>query len=229
MTATIAQLFGTNPVTTSRVKVEVDSGGTSGASDVFQTVVSGSGTTLLGTATSSVTDDAAATAFAKNTSNTLSTVGARLESWRNNGTERIGFGFSGNQIYTPTNGASINETHTREAITLSLVGTGTVSSTNLAPANSRIKAFLCRVTTTITGSTDWSVKVTGGNNFVGIGGATAAQTGLTANTTAILVPAAHADQYNASATTVTITTTGIALTGIIEIVPVVETFTAPTS
>lgn len=133
------------------------------------------------------------------------------------------------KVAAAANGAFVLRSTASEEITLDLVGTTTVSVANLAPANSSIKAILCRVTTTITGSTDWAIQVTGGNDFVAIGTATAAQTSLTAGNTVVLVPAAFSDQFNAAATTLTITTTGIALTGKIRVTVVSDNYTAPTS
>lgn len=132
-------------------------------------------------------------------------------------------------IATPSNGSTATQTYSTELLTLSTLAVNTNTAGNLAPANSRIKAITYRVTTTISISTSFMVSVTGGNAFNSIGTATSAQTGLTSGTTGVLVPAAYADQYNTSATTLTVTTIGVAGTGAIRLTIYYETFVPPIS
>lgn len=128
-----------------------------------------------------------------------------------------------------TNGALVTSTYGREALTLSTSGTTTATSANLAVANAGIKAITYRITTTIATATAFTVKVTGGNAYCSIGTATTAQSTLTSGTTGVLVPCAHADAYNTSATTLTVTTTGTPSAGVIELIPFYDAYTAPTS
>jgi len=128
------------------------------------------------------------------------------------------------------NGSRDVESLTSELLTLSTGGTTTATSANLAVANSRIKAIGYRIATTIATATDFTVKVTGGNDFCSIGTATTAQSTLTAGTTGVLVPCAADDPfYRSTATTVTITTTGTPTGGVMRIVLFYEQFVPPTS
>jgi hypothetical protein len=94
---------------------------------------------------------------------------------------------------------------TAEALTLNTGGVTTATAGNLA------------------------VRVTGGNPFVLIGTATSNVTGITAGTTHVLVPAAVADSYNASATTLTVTTNANPGAGVLRLEVVYRTFNPPSS
>lgn len=118
---------------------------------------------------------------------------------------------------------------TGEQITLSTGGTTTNSSGNIVPANSIIDAIACRVTTEITTATEWGVSITGSAAFNQIGTTDTTVSTLTAGTTAIFVPPDHNSQYNASATTITITTTGTPGAGVVRCAVHYRSFTAPTS
>ena len=131
-------------------------------------------------------------------------------------------------IRSTTGSADVQALNT-EAITLSTGGTTTNSSGNIVPASSIIDAIACRVTTTITTATEWGVAVTGRTAFNQIGTTDATVATMTAGTTAIFVPAAYGDQYNATATTITITTTGTPGAGVVRCAVHSRTFTAPTS
>jgi hypothetical protein len=71
--------------------------------------------------------------------------------------------------------------------------------------------------------------VADGNAFSMIGTATTSLTTLTSGTTYVLVPSAYADEFNASATTLTVTTNVNPGAGALRIITVYETFTPPTS
>jgi hypothetical protein len=137
--------------------------------------------------------------------------------------------FTTSTILAGANGQTATQGVNRESLTLATGATTTATSGNLAPANSRIKAITYRVTTTITTAVSFTVKVTGGNAFASIGTATTSQTGMTATTTGVLVPAAYPDQYNTSATTLTVTTNANPGAGVIELSVFYESFVAPTS
>ena len=124
-------------------------------------------------------------------------------------------------------GANSMITHSTELLTLSTSGATTSTTGNLAVAGTRILAILYRVTTTITTATDFAIKVAGGTDFVTIGTATAAQTGLIAGSTGVLVPAAYGDQYNATAAKLTVTTTGTPGAGVIRLFVIYERMTPP--
>ncbi len=147
--------------------------------------------------------------------------------WAGTGTQAVFYG-SGNAVLGAA-GESAKSGYISELLTLSTVGTTTNTSGNLALANSRIKAILVRVTTTITTATAFTVKVTGGNVFKVIGTATTSLTTLTAGTTYVLVPAAYDDQFNATATTLTVDTTGTPGAGAVRLSVISESYTAPSS
>lgn len=125
---------------------------------------------------------------------------------------------------TGTHGETATRTLTTESITLALSGTTTDSSANLLPANSRILALTYRVTTTITGSTDFAF--TGKDSGKAYG---AVQTVLTAGTTGVLFPTAYGDGFVTTAEKLRITTTGTATAGVIRVTLFVETYVPPTS
>lgn len=127
------------------------------------------------------------------------------------------------------NAAEAADWFTSELITLNTGGTSTASSTNLIPANATIQAITYRVTTTIATATAFTINPTSISAFNSIGTATSSQTGLTANTTGVLVPAAFGDQYNSAANTVTITTTGTPSAGVIRVTVFYHQFTPPGS
>ena len=97
---------------------------------------------------------------------------------------------------------------TTETLTLSTSGATTATTLKLIPARARINAIHYRISTAITTATSFTIKPTGGNDFVSIGTATAAQSTLTLGTTGVLVPAALSDQYAAAANTLTVTAAG---------------------
>jgi hypothetical protein len=114
-------------------------------------------------------------------------------------------------------------------LTLNTGATTTNTAANLAPANSKLIAIMVRVTTTITTAANFAISVTGGNAFAMIGTGTTSLTTLTANTTYTLVPVLHTDQYNATATTLTVTTNANPGAGVLRITSIYETFSPPTS
>jgi hypothetical protein len=117
---------------------------------------------------------------------------------------------------------------TSELITLSTVGATTDSAANLLPANAIIGPVDCRVTTTITTATNWSV----GDATVAARFAAANST-LTAGTTSIGLQ--HVDQTGTSgpkqtaAAKLRITTTGTPGAGVIRCVVHYTLGSAPTS
>jgi hypothetical protein len=133
------------------------------------------------------------------------------------------------KVIADTTGSFYRSTSSTEQTTLGTGATTTATSGNLAVANSQIKAILLRVTTTITTAANFTVKVTGGNAFCQIGTATTSNSTLTAGTTYVMVPCAHADAYVSSATTLTYTLNANPGAGVIRATVVYEDFGAPTS
>ncbi len=126
------------------------------------------------------------------------------------------------------NGSFRESATATELITLSTGGTTTNSSTNLLPANSMIRGVGCRITTTITGATNWSVgDPTTAARFC------ASNSTLTAGTTSVCQ--VHVDQTGAagprqtSAATLRITTTGTPSAGAIRCTVFADTLSAPSS
>lgn len=167
------------------------------------------------------------TKYAWRTSDALSVLVAGGEKKRFEGT--LETSFVDTMSHAMAGLVSVNRSYAQETTTLSTSGTTTNTSANLAKAETRILAILWRVTTTIGTATDFSVKVTGGTNFVSVGTATAAQTSLTATSTGILVPANYADQFVLSDTTLTVTTTGTPSAGALRLVVVYEKYIPPSS
>lgn len=133
-------------------------------------------------------------------------------------------------IVGATYGALASDSYSTELLTLDTGGTTTATAANLAPANATIEAILYRVTTAVTGAcTEFTVGVTGGNAFVSIGTATTKQGTVTEGTTGVLVPNLHADQYNATATTLTVTCNGTPTAGAVRLTTITRTFTPATS
>ncbi len=130
-----------------------------------------------------------------------------------------------------TNGAADTRSYSTELITLSTSGTTTTSSGNLLPANSLIKAVVCRVTTTITTATAWQVgDGTTAARF------SASNSTMTAGTTVVglahmagNVTTTAAGPTQAAAAPLVITTTGTPGAGAIRCTVFYEQFTAPTS
>ena len=116
-----------------------------------------------------------------------------------------------------------------ELTTLSTGSTTTATAGNLVPAACKLEAVLLRVTTAITTAANFTVKVTGGNVLNQIGTATSSNATLTLGATYTMVPAAFADQYITSASTLTYTTNINPGAGAIRAVVVCESFTPPTS
>lgn len=118
-----------------------------------------------------------------------------------------------------------------ELLTLSTGGTTTDTSANLLPAGAVIEAVCCRVTTTITTATNWSVgDPTTAARF------SAANATLVSGTTSIgldhwsgAVTTLAAGPSQAAAAKVRITTTGTPGAGVIRIVVYYRRFVAPTS
>jgi hypothetical protein len=148
---------------------------------------------------------------------------------RDNGVVTFDVADGGVLASTWGNGAALTTATATEQVTLDTGDAETVTAGNLAPANAIIEAILYRITTQVATATAFEIKVTGGNSFVNIGTATASQTTLAAGTTGVLVPAAFGDQYNDTATTLTITTTGTPSAGVIRLTVVYRAFTPPTS
>lgn len=112
-----------------------------------------------------------------------------------------------------------------ELLTLSTSGTTTDTTANLLPANSVIFAVTCRVTTTITTATDWSVGTSASAARFSAANAT-----LTAGTTSVgLAHYAASSEAQVAAAKVRITTTGTPGAGAIRITSHFVTFTAPGS
>jgi hypothetical protein len=120
-----------------------------------------------------------------------------------------------------------------EQLTLSTSGTTTTTAGNLVAAHSSIVRVLYRITTTIATATAFTVSMTGGGAFCVEGSATTSQTTLTSGTTGYLVPCAGgatlSDWQSATATTLTVSTTGTPSAGVIRMTVVEDTFVAPTS
>jgi hypothetical protein len=95
--------------------------------------------------------------------------------------------------------------------------TSTDTVANLVPANSIVEWIAYRITVTIGTATAFTVKVAGGNSFVNLGTATTSQTGLTATTTGVLVPALNTDGYSAAAAKLRVDTTGTPSAGTIRL------------
>lgn len=150
------------------------------------------------------------------------------ERLRISGTVMAAQGVSLDEVATDGVSRISSNMSTPTALTLN-TGAVTTATGNIIPANSIIDAILIRVNTTITTAANFTVKPTGGNVFVQIGTATSSNTVLTAGTTYVLVSAAHADQYNASANSVTITTNANPGAGVLRIVVVSRTLTPPSS
>jgi len=129
---------------------------------------------------------------------------------------------------TVSNGAQRKLVVNSELITLSTSGTTTDSSANLLPADSVIDSVTCRITTTITTATNWSV----GDGTIAARFAAANST-LTSGTTSVGL--AHVDQTGTSgprqtsAAKLRITTTGTPGAGVIRCSVFATTFVAPTS
>ena len=127
------------------------------------------------------------------------------------------------------NGAQWVQGQASELLTLSTVGLTTDTSANLLPANAIIEAVVCRVTTTITTTTNWAVgDATISSRFSSANGT------LTAGTTSVGLN--QADQTGTSgpkqvsAAKVRITCTGSNPgAGVIRITVFYRSFVAPTS
>ena len=118
-----------------------------------------------------------------------------------------------------------------ENLTLSTSGTTTNTSANLLPANALILAVVCRVTTTITTATNWSVgdSTTAARFSSANGTLTAGTTSVGLNHQQGAVTTDAAGPVQVSATTVRITTTGTPGAGAIRITVYYISLTAPTS
>lgn len=130
-----------------------------------------------------------------------------------------------------TNGGYYETGTISELITLSVAGATTDSTADLLPANSLIDAVGCRVTTTITTATDWSV----GDPTIAARFSSANAT-LTAGTTSVGmnhmkggVATDAAGPTQTSAAKLRITTTGTPGAGVIRCTTFYRTFVAPTS
>lgn len=135
-----------------------------------------------------------------------------------------------NGVELPTTfGADMIIGASSELLTLSTGSTTTATAGNLVQAASIIRAIEIRVTTAITTAASFTVKVTGGNVFNQIGTGTSTNSTLTIGATYTMVPAAYADQYATSATTITITTNINPGAGAVRITVYYEAFTPPTS
>lgn len=138
---------------------------------------------------------------------------------------------TGNETTTDTNGGTWVRGSASELLTLSTGGTTTDTAANLLPAGAIIQAVCCRVTTTITTATNWSVgDPTTAARF------SAANSTLTSGTTSVgldhmsgAVTTLAAGPSQAAAAKVRITTTGTPGAGVIRITVFYMQFTAPTS
>jgi hypothetical protein len=138
--------------------------------------------------------------------------------------------FSATNVGT-ANGALWVNGSSSELITLSTSGTTTDSSANLLPAGALIQSVACRVTTTITTATDWSV----GDGTTAARFSSANAT-LVSGTTSIglnqmkgAVTTDAAGPTQAAAAKLRITTTGTPGAGAIRCTVFYSQFTAPTS
>lgn len=137
---------------------------------------------------------------------------------------------SGGNI-TTANGASMTWNVGSESITLSTSGATTDSTADLLPANSIIDSVVCRVTTTVTTATDWSLgDATTAARFA------AANSTMTAGATSIglvhmfgNVSTTAAGPSQAAAAKLRITTTGTPGAGVIRCTVFSRVFVAPTS
>jgi hypothetical protein len=135
---------------------------------------------------------------------------------------------SGSAAVTMNTANSASWTHGQasESMTLSTSGTTTDSAANLLPANARIESVDCRIITTITTATNWSVgDATIAARF------SAANSTLTSGTTSVGL--AHIDQTGTSgprqtaAAKLRITTTGTPGAGVIRCTVFYDQFAAP--
>lgn len=140
-----------------------------------------------------------------------------------------GVGAGGFKYVADSNGGFSRRKSSTEQTTLSTGAATTATSGNLAVASSEIKAIMTRVTTSITTAANYGIKVTGGNAFCVIGTANTTTTAITSGSTTTWVPCAHADAYNASATTLTITLNATPGAGVIRESVVYEDFSPPSS
>lgn len=127
-----------------------------------------------------------------------------------------------------TNGQMMQIDAASELLTLSTSGTTTDTAANLLPANSIILSVDCRVTTTITTATNWSVgDATTAARF------SAANSTLTSGTTSVGITqhgaTGAASSLQTAASKVRITTTGTPGAGAIRITVHYISFGAPTS
>lgn len=138
---------------------------------------------------------------------------------------------TGTVVNSTANGASWTRQSASESITLSTSGATTDSSANLLPANSIIKAVVCRVTTTITTATDWGISdPTTTLRF------SAADSTMTSGETIVglkhmfgVVSTTATGPTQASAAKLRITTTGTPGAGVVRCTVFSEVFVAPTS
>lgn len=138
---------------------------------------------------------------------------------------------TGSATLLTANGAQWVQGQNSELLTLSTSGATTDTTANLLPANSIIEAVVCRVTTTITTATDWSVgDGTTAARFSSANATLVAGTtsvGLNHQKGAVTTDAAGPTQV--SAAKVRITTTGTPGAGAIRITVFYRSFVAPTS
>jgi hypothetical protein len=129
------------------------------------------------------------------------------------------------------NGAQLVPFVNSELITLSTSGTTTNSVANLLPANSIIFAVPCRVTTTITTATDWSVgdSTTAARFNVAVSTLTAGTTSAGLSAMFGVVSTTATGPTQAAATTLRITTTGTPGAGAIRCSVFGVTVVPPTS
>jgi len=144
----------------------------------------------------------------------------------------VTFRAGGSTLLAGVHGATETFGVAEEELTLSTSTTITNSTTVLLPANSLIDSVVARVTTTITGSTDWKLgDPTSAARF------SDASTSLAAASTVVgfnhLNPAKATtlalSAVNVSATSVSVNTTGNATAGKIRVTVFYRAFVAPTS
>lgn len=149
---------------------------------------------------------------------------------RDNGTTVFSVEDNGPVKWTQATGAStMTVGSNQEALTLSVGGAATNTAGNLAPALSRIKAITYRVTTTITTAASYTVTITGGAAWKDMALASTTITNLTAGQTGVLVPGTFGDDFNAAATTLTVTCNTTPGAGAIRFTVWYETYAAPSS
>lgn len=116
--------------------------------------------------------------------------------------------------------AEMQERMALAEITLNTSGL-TTESPVVIPLNCELDSLFVSIPEAIVGPTSIRIKVTGGNDFVQIGTGYYELSNLGAGSNYVLVPAAHADRFNAAPSTLTVTAIGGTPTsGMVRIKPI---------